>query len=276
MSGVIKGYKGVVQNGVRISYSQNDGWESEITYEGPKANIFAIAGNVKQWADDFTINAGAGPTATLVAKVGRDIYGSADNAAVDVVTTWDLNSNEVQRDLREVAGADTLTDDQVKVVEKAANDAKNSDNATSTYPASGAAGGVQSAWNAAQKNLFWFFMRDQFNWMDFEFALTKRELVTSYYTVGVSMAGINKLWTTAQINATEGAFPNAMAASVTAIFANSTPTKNNTNMADGTNKWYFRWLKKAPQITQTAGGKFERTTEWWLGLWPTWIYPAHT
>tara|TARA_S200002703_G_C3753168_1_gene231734 strand:- start:113 stop:928 length:816 start_codon:yes stop_codon:yes gene_type:complete len=271
MSGVIKGYKGVVQNGVRISYSQNDGWESEITYEGPKANIFAIAGNVKQWADDFTINAGAGPTATLVAKVGRDIYGSADNAAVDVVTTWDLNSNEVQRDLREVAGADTLSDDKIKEVEKAANDAKASDNAASSFPAGG-----RSSWGAAEKNLFWFFMRDQFNWMDFEFALTKRELVTSYYTVGVSMAGINKLWTTAQINATEGAFPNAMAASVTAIFANSTPTKNNTNMADETSKWYYRWLKKAPQITQTAGGKFERTTEWWLGLWPTWIYPAYT
>ena len=276
MSGVIKGYTGVVQNGVRVSYSKSEGWQSEVTYEGPKANIFAIAGNVKQWADDFTINAGAGPTATLTARIGRDIYGSANSAAVDVVTTWDLNSNEVQRDLREVAGADSLNDDQVKVVEKAARDAKNSDSTASTYPASGAAGGVQSGWNAAQKNLFWFFIRDQFNWMDYEFVLTKRELVTSYYTVGVSMAGVNKLWNTAQINSAEGAFPDAMTASVSAIFSNTTPARDNSTMPDVSSKWLYRWLKKAPNITQTAGGKFERSTEWWLGLWPSWIYPAHT
>lgn len=276
MSAIIKGYKGVVQNGVRVSYSQSDGWESEVTYEGPKANIFAIAGNVKQWADDFTINAGAGPTATLVARIGRDIYGTADNSAVDVVTTWDLDSNEVQRDMREVGGAtgyaaDKLTDDQVKEVEKAATDAKNSDSASSGFPSTGRTG-----WNNAQKNLFWFFMRDQFNWMDYEFVLSKRELVTSYYTVGVSMAGINKLWTTSQITATEGAFPAAMAASVTSIFSNSTPEKDGEPMPDGANYWRYRWLKKAPNITQTAGGKFERSTEWWLGLWPTWIYPVYS
>ena len=276
MSAVFKGYKGVVQNGVRVSYSKTDGWQSEITYEGPKVSVLAIAGNVKLWADDFTINAGSGPTATLTARIGRDVYGSADTVSTDVTTTWDLNSNEVQRDLREVPAAQALTNDEVKVVEKAASDAKASDTAASTFQAAGAAGGVQSAWSAEQKNLFWFFMRDQYNWMDYEFALTKRELVTSYYTIGVSMAGVGKLWTAAQIEAAEGSPPAAMVASINAITSETTPSTDNTTMADGTSKFYYRWLKKAPNITQTAGGKFERTTEWWLGVWPTWIYPVYS
>jgi hypothetical protein len=119
-------------------------------------------------------------------------------------------------------------------------------------------------------------MRDQFNWLDFEFALTKRELVTSYYSIGVSMAGVGKLWTSDQIAAAEGELPAAMAASVTSIVSNTTPANDNLTMKDGVNKFYYRWLKKAPNITQTSGGKFERTTEYWLALWPTWLYPAYS
>ena len=238
-------------------------------YEGSRLHILGIAGNVSNWADEISIDAG-GPTATLTATVSRDVTGAADNAATDVTTTWDLNSNEVQRDLREHDNVRSLNDNQITDVERAAAKAKAS---TETADASTF---IDSGWNAAQKNLFWFFLRDQFNWLDYEFALTKRELVTSYYTVGVSMAGVGKLWTGSQITTAEGALPAAMAASINSIASNTTPTNDGSNMADGSSKWYYRWLKKAPNITQTNGGKFERTTEFWLGLWPTWLYPAYS
>ena len=125
-----------------------------------------------------------------------------------------------------------------------------------------------------QKKPILVLLRDQYNWLDFEFALTKRELVSSLYTVGVSMAGVGKLWTKTQIETAEGTLPTAMAASISAIAANTTPTNDNANMADGTSKWYYRWRKA--NITQTTGDKFERTTEYWLGLWPTWLYPAYS
>ena len=266
---VFKGYNGVTQTDTRFTWSKTEGWQSQVVYEGSRAHILGIAGNVTLWADEIQIDTD-GPTSRLTATVGRDVTGAANDAAVDITTTWDLNSNEVQRDLREADAVRSLSDNQITDVERAAAKAKAS---TETANASTFIG---SGWNASQKNLFWFFLRDQYNWLDFEFALTKRELVSSLYTVGVSMAGVGKLWTKTQIEAAEGTLPTAMAASISAIASNTTPANDNTNMADGTSKWYYRWLKKAPNITQTTGGKFERTTEYWLGLWPTWLYPAYS
>ena len=266
---VFKGYQGATQTSSSFSWNKTEGWQSRVVYEGSHATIRGIAGNVTLWADEIQIDSD-NATSRLTATVGRDVTGAADNAAVDITTTWDLNSNEVQRDLREADAVRSLSDNQITDVERAAAKAKAS---TETANASTFIG---SGWNASQKNLFWFFLRDQYNWLDFEFALTKRELVSSLYTIGVSMAGVGKLWTSGQIEAAEGALPTAMAASVTAIASNTTPTNNNANMADGSSKWYYRWLKKAPNITQTTGGKFERTTEYWLGLWPTWLYPVYS
>ena len=268
MASVFKGYNGVTRNRERFTWSKTDGWQSEVTYEGSRANILNIAGNVSLWADDLSIDAD-GPTASLIARVGRDVTGAADNAATDVTTSWNLQSNEVQRDLREATVIRELSETQIVAVERAATAAKvytETAVASSFIPATG--------WNTAQKNLFWFYVRDQHNFLDHEFVLSKNELVTSYYTVGVSMAGVGKLWTASQITAAEGALPDAMAASVTSIASNTTPTNDGLAMPDGVNKWYYRWLKKAPNITQTSGGKFERSTEWWLGLWPTWLYPT--
>ena len=269
MSAVFKGYNGVTQTDQRFTWSKTDGWQSQVVYEGSRQHILGIAGNVTNWADEISIDT-SGPTATLSATVGRDVTGASDNAATDVTTSWDLNSNEVQRDLREADKTINLTEDQITDVERAAAKAKSATetSASSTF--------YKATWTADQKNLWWFFMRDQFNWLDFEFALTKRELVTSYYSIGVSMAGVGKLWTSDQIVAAEGALPAAMAASVTSIVSNTTPANNNLTMKDGVNKFYYRWLKKAPNITQTSGGKFERTTEYWLALWPTWLYPAYS
>ena len=108
------------------------------------------------------------------------MYGPANSAATDITTTWNLNSNEVQRDLREADIVRGLTETQIVVVERAANKARdmNQTSNASTF--------IDSNWDVRQKNLFYFFVRDQFNFLDYEFALTKRELVTSYYTVGVS------------------------------------------------------------------------------------------
>ena len=268
MSSIFKGYNGVVQNRERFTWSKTDGWQSEVTYEGSRLNITAIAGNVRLWADELSIDAD-GPTASLTARVGRDVTGAAGNSATDVVTSWNLQSNEVQRDLRESDVLHGVSETDIVAVERAATNAKA---ASETVDA---VAFIVAGWSAAQKNLFWFFVRDQSNFLDYEFALSKSELVTSYYTVGVSMAGVGKLWTTSQITAAEGALPDAMAASLTSIASNTTPTNDGLVMPDGVNKWHYRWLKKAPNITQTSGGKFERSTEWWLGLWPTWLYPIH-
>ena len=269
MSATFKGYNGVTQNQQRFSWSKTDGWQSEVTYEGSRLNILAIAGNVSGWADDLSIDAD-GPTASLTARVGRDVTGAADNAATDVTTSWNLQSNEVQRDLREATVVRGLSETQIVAVERAATNAKAA-SATAT-----AASFIDGSWNTAQKNLFWFFVRDQFNFLDHEFVLSKTELVTSYYTVGVSMAGVGKIWTSSQITTAEGALPDAMAASITSIVSNTTPSTDGDAMPnDSSNFWRYRWLKKAPNITQAAGGKFERSTEWWLALWPTWLYPAY-
>ena len=263
------GYNGVTQTDENFTWSKTDGWTSQVVYEGSRKHILGIAGNVTNWADEISIDT-SGPTATLTASVGRDVTGQANDSATDVTTSWDLNSNEVQADLRMHPSAIGLSDTQITAVERAANKAKS---ASETLAASSF---IDGSWNGDQKVLFWFFIRDQFNWLDFEFALTKRELVTSYYSIGVSMAGVGKLWTSDQITAAEGALPAAMAASVLSIGNNTTPAYANANMANNTDKWYYRWLKKAPNITQTSNGKFERTTEYWLGLWPTWLYPAYS
>jgi hypothetical protein len=270
MASVFKGYNGVTRNRERFTWSKTDGWQSEVTYEGSRANILAISGNVSLWADDLSIDAD-GPTATLIARVGRDVTGAADNAATDVTTSWNLQSNEVQRDLREATVVRGLSETQIVAVERAATNAKAASEAAT------AASFIDGSWNTTQKNLFWFFVRDQFNFLDHEFVLSKTELVTSYYTVGVSMAGVNRLWTPSQITAAEGSLPDAMAASVTSIASNTTPSTDGDAMPnDSSNYWRYRWLKKAPNITQTSGGKFERSTEWWLALWPTWLYPVHS
>ena len=269
MSAVFKGYNGVTRNKERFTWSKTEGWQSEVVYEGSRLNILNIAGNVSLWADELSIDAD-GPTSTLTARVGRDVTGAADNSATDVVTSWNLQSNEVQRDLREADVLHGVSETDIVAVERASANAKaaSATAAASTF--------IDAGWSNTQKNLFWFFVRDQVNFLDYEFALSKNELVTSYYTIGVSMAGVGKLWTTSQITATEGALPAAMAASVTSIASNTTPTNDGQTMPDGSNKWYYRWLKKAPNITQASGGKFERSTEWWLGLWPTWLYPTQT
>jgi len=269
----IIGKEKLVKTGRRYSWNKQSGFSSEVRYEGEKDAVRKLMSRFVGSVDDVNYET-SGPTATLTARINRDNTGGGggENEA-EVTTTWELIGQDTQKDIRSHWRILALHPNTIKDVEKAVEKVNDG-----TYANAAAAFAVNihtgttatGAWTNNAKFLYFMLSKGQENWLDFEYVLRKSELVASDYQRQMATYGVGYIWTTQQVASAEG-LPQMIQATVSDI---PTPTFTVDGDITGTGYTYkWRWLKKSPQITQVAGGRFERNQEWQLNIWPNFIYP---
>lgn len=269
----IIGKEKLVKTGRRYSWNKQSGFSSEVRYEGEKDAVRKLMSRFVGSVDDVNYET-SGPTATLTARINRDNTGGGggENEA-EVTTTWELIGQDTQKDIRSHWRILTLHPNTIKDVEKAVEKVNDG-----TYANAAAAFAVNihtgttatGAWTNNAKFLYFMLSKGQENWLDFEYVLRKSELVASDYQRQMATYGVGYIWTTQQVASAEG-MPGMIQATVSDI---PTPTFTVDSDITGTGYTYkWRWLKKSPQVTQVAGGRFERNQEWQLNIWPNFIYP---
>lgn len=269
----IIGKEKLVKTGRRYSWNKQSGFSSEVRYEGEKDAVRKLMSRFVGSVDDVNYET-SGPTATLTARINRDNTGGGggENEA-EVTTTWELIGQDTQKDIRSHWRILTLHPNTIKDVEKAVEKVNDG-----TYANAAAAFAVNihtgttatEAWTNNAKFLYFMLSKGQENWLDFEYVLRKSELVASDYQRQMATYGVGYIWTTQQVASAEG-MPGMIQATVSDI---PTPTFTVDSDITGTGYTYkWRWLKKSPQVTQVAGGRFERNQEWQLNIWPNFIYP---
>ena len=269
----IVGAEKVVKTGKRYSWNKASGWTSEVRYQGEKDAVRGLISRFVPRVDDVSYETN-GATATLTARINRDITGGGGGESeAEVTTTWELIGQDSQKDIREHWRVLNLHPNTIKDVEKAADKLNDG-----TYANAAAAFAVDihtgttstGSWTNNAKFLFFMLSKGQESWLDFEYVLRKTELVASDYQRQMATSGVGYIWTTAQVASAEG-MPPMIQATISDINA---PTFTVPSDVSGTGYTYkCRWLKKSPQITQVAGGKFERNQEWQLNIWPNFVYP---
>jgi hypothetical protein len=269
----IIGKEKLVKTGRRYSWNKQSGFSSEVRYEGEKDAVRKLMSRFVGSVDDVNYET-SGPTATLTARINRDNTGGGggENEA-EVTTTWELIGQDTQKDIRSHWRILTLHPNTIKDVEKAVEKVNDG-----TYANAAAAFAVNihtgttatGAWTNNAKFLYFMLSKGQENWLDFEYVLRKSELVASDYQRQMATYGVGYIWTTQQVASAEG-MPGMIQATVSDIPAPTFTVDGDITGTGYTYKW--RWLKKSPQVTQVAGGRFERNQEWQLNIWPNFIYP---
>jgi len=269
----IIGKEKLVKTGRRYSWNKQSGFSSEVRYEGEKDAVRKLMSRFVGSVDDVNYET-SGPTATLTARINRDNTGGGggENEA-EVTTTWELIGQDTQKDIRSHWRILTLHPNTIKDEEKAVEKVNDG-----TYANAAAAFAVNihtgttatGAWTNNAKFLYFMLSKGQENWLDFEYVLRKSELVASDYQRQMATYGVGYIWTTQQVASAEG-MPGMIQATVSDIPAPTFTVDGDITGTGYTYKW--RWLKKSPQVTQVAGGRFERNQEWQLNIWPNFIYP---
>ena len=265
------------RTGRRYTWSKQSGWQSEVRYEGEARAVRRLISRYAPRVDEVTYDTN-GPTATLVARINRDTTGGGGGVNdADVTTTWELIGQDTQKDIREHWRLHALNPNTMKDIEKKA--AEWGDDATKDYDTDAFDVAIHtgsgtttntSAWSAEAKFFFFLLTKGQESYIETEYIIRKTELVASDYQRAMATTGVNYLWTTALLTAAEG-IPPMIQATASEIPSPTFTVDGDISGTGYTYKWL--WLKKSPQITQVAGGKFERNQEWQLNIWPNFLYP---
>jgi len=97
-----------------------------------------------------------------------------------------------------------------------------------------------------------------------EYVFSVSQAISNRYAGTVGLANVLKVYGGSQLIA-ETSPPSGLFAPIDQVMASVDPGTTYTDRA-------FGWLKQAPRI-QATGIKFQITNEWYLGLWPTVLYP---
>ena len=246
----------------RLERDPVKGFSSVYTYEGSQLAIFGLATNVR--ADQkYVIDDSDKPLYKLI--ISSPDSGSPD-PATDYVLEWELLGNDNERSIYDhpnsrYLGTAMLT--AIKIAVKTVEDAETLDaSATVTDEETNlttlATGLGISAINSVK--LFRLLIKGTTSYVTSQYVLRRTQTVSSRAQLEYTFSNVDKIHTSAQVFA-DGTMPQPVQFAIATIPA---------PISQAGYEW--GWLKKTPSITQTAGGRFQGTQEWWLDQWSTFLY----
>lgn len=218
------------------------GWQTRQTWEGTAR---AIKASVPTWivdADSVELDLD-GLVGTAYVTYAKDIVGNPDATVTpeaEAETVWELDGNDIVKDLWEHPDLAALDEDVVAEIKKQIN---NWDSGT-TY----------SLTDIDEDHQGWFalMVKGVRQFTTTQWVLRKTVTAPRTYPNQVSLAGIGELWTSAQITG----IPNSVLFDISQIPAPTVPSA-----------FLWSWLKKSPRVSRTSSGRFQMIEEWWLDAW---------
>ena len=230
-------------------WSGSNGWQTVEVYEGTKDAILGLA---------QSLTASSGYTRIRVYSTDNVAYrlnatiGGFDGPETETPTnSWEVHGMGIQEDIFNHPKSRALGEAQLgSIQDYLANPSKRQNSSPALTTPDG-----HTLWNMVKNG--------QTSYQRSYFILRNTQTASSYAALTYSLAGIEQVWTTAQLPLAE--MPPEVSAFVRAIPA-ETPATGFT----------FGWLKQSPQLTKTFGSRGQLTTEWWLYSWSNYVYTNYT
>lgn len=248
----------------RPIYDPNLGLYWERVWEGTQAAIEAFLADAHLSDDErWDIDTTQLPLARLTVRTPDYTDGQ-----ISSLQKWDLVHNKVERDIFEIAktadsniGRTAMTDLEIESVAQAVKDKNGSD--------------VFDDWNTNQQRLYGMVVKKQNKYLTFEYVLRTELVASNRYGVLVSFNNSERIFTTAQLGTPSVSgiiIPAGIGVAIATI-----PAKTNiveTINSVSTTTWKWGWLKQPPDMEQLPSGKLIVRQEYYLELWPTWVYAS--
>lgn len=224
-------------------YRRGVGWATRHTYEG--TNV-AIRAAIPLWtpdAESIELDL-SGPTGTAVVVYARDVEGNPDPAVspeAESETTWELDGNEVVKDLFEHPDVASLSQSVVATLKEQLN---NFDSGVTVD---------LSSLSSVNQGWFALLIKGVRQFTSVQWVLRKTVTVPRTYPNQVSLTGVNQLWTPTQITG----IPSSVLFDINQI-------EEPSNIPSA---FFWSWLKKSPRVSRSSNGRFQMVEEWWLDAW---------
>jgi len=219
------------------TWSRVDRWFGVYNY---LLNLLAPL-KASNYYDRITLDAQPGdPMAELAA------YRGTIEQSETPVNVWELLGNDIERsiDLNPNVSAHGLSTSDLQDIDRKLADSE----------------AVQFPPGSFKQTFYETKLRGDVGDLVSQYVLRKTQTVSSAYTVKIGYAGVGKIWTPAQILATE-VIP------VETLFA-----LDQIPLPDTPAGYISGWFKKSPTLTKAAFNRSQITQEWWLTTSPSWQY----
>ena len=242
------GYNGYTRSGARQAWSQADGYTTVYTYKGPADKLTAfflsIVGTDPIDVAEIDISEGI----ASVQVTYQDDDGTGAGGTTDYNVTWELVGQDMFKDVRTFDGTVLGTTSFNKDADQAALEA-----VRKKY----LEGGIDAAYLATLGGtpLLYakFLMRGTSEYARSSIILRKNIKIGRRSTLTVSWRGVDRAW---KLDGEDGS-PNISGVGSSALIG----TIADMPEADNAKK---QWLKRAPQIRQLGGSKFQVQQDWWF------------
>lgn len=183
----------------------------------------------------------------LVATAASSQLGGQDSSNVPISDVWEYQPNMVEKDFLEadISLSNGFSQAEIKAIKDAV------DKTTGDAP---------SSFTTNQKKAFRLLAAGTRSVRVHAPLLRRTRLVRQDYSIREALTNVGSVIT--NILATEGV-PGAL------LF--NLPSNSNPTRTDGISMTYG-WFKRAPVITQVAGGRWQIALEWEYGLWANDLY----
>lgn len=237
----------------RPVWKRGIGWSTAIEWEGAEDAIRALVPSLLVDADEVQLSLD-GPVGGATAIYNREVVANADTSVQsNAEVTWDLDGNDVSRDLFDHPGISGLSNDQIIALK--AQIAQFDTGGTVNI----------SGFSAAQLEFFALAIKGTRQYLAPQYVLTKTKVVDRSYNQRANLTGVLQRWTTEQILADPDADKMLFFDTVQISAPAGIPSA-----------YSWSWLKKVPRVSRSSRGRFQLTEAWMLDAWSTTIYAAHT
>lgn len=177
--------------------------------------------------------------------------GSANGTPEQPVNTWDVDGNDLQKDLFEHWRAQALGQSVINDVQEKLSKTTAADRDSVSIPS----GDATALYERYRRGQTAFYVGSP--------VLKKTMTVSPSYYIPLSLTGMGKVWHGGSIIATEP----TMYLWVRDAILKMHDAYDNGDIEPIPDGYVFGWLKKWPTISQRWGQKVELTQEWWGAVW---------
>lgn len=261
---IILGASTMTEQPQEWGYSPDKGFDTTRSWKGPASAVESVTATLSALGWSFRVRHLPSGLAQIDATISGNASsnGGSQPSTVDVVDTWELYPNSVQKDLLEAdcSAVGACTAQQISWVK--------------TYLATRSTDAITAegwtTWNGYQTTLINLANAGVTSWEIDAPVLRHSYSIPRGVNYSFPWNNIWKIHSTAQLIANEGVPADYVLdlATIGALFTN--PTRN-----DGV-PFHYGWRKRFPHQSIGANGKREVNIEYHFGLWATDLYSVVT
>lgn len=261
---IVIGAQGAIEQRIRFRWHPYQGPSTVRTWLGPRASIQALLPQLKAFGYAYEFGPDSGQYYRVEATIGFGIDGSGVNDPANIIDTWELLPNVVEKDLlrADIAVINAISDTQKSNLQTSINSNDPSvDTGASANPA-------RPITDTTARALWPYMKRGESSVKVFAPVIRHTQTVSNSATIQAAFSNIERLFSSTAMGPVSGTNPNGQGVPPGILF--SVPTKADPPDTNLRYAWYKNW----PTVTTSFGAKAQITQDWEFGLWNTIVLGA--